>query len=66
MAWNQASSGLNRCDLWAKWKIYVNSDPHESDRYRCCELRPLEEADPAARVLMPVADPAQVVKLIQH
>ena len=66
MALNLAASGRSRCDLWAKPTIYVNIELDESDRYRCRELQPLEETDPAARVLMLGADPARVVKLIQH
>ena len=66
MALNPASSGPNHCDLWAKLMICVNADPHASDRYRCCELQPLEKADSAARVLMPDESLLRVVKLIQH
>ena len=66
MALNLAAIGLSRCDLWARSTVYVNTEPDESDRYRCHELQSLEEADPVARVLMLGANPAREVKLIQH
>ena len=66
MALNQASSGPNHFDLWARLMIHVNADPDESDYYPCCELKPLEKAGYAARVLMHGQDPPRVVKLIQH